>query len=222
VALARSGAPAGLVLIAESQTAGRGRLARQWTAPAGSGLMFSALLRPASVAVDRWGWLPLLAGIAVASAIREVATVEAVLKWPNDVLVDDRKLAGILVQRVEPDAAVIGIGLNVTARVDDLPPGATSLVEHATTTIDRDSILRAVLRELAATYQRWIDHDGKADESGILRRYRVLCSTLGRMVRVELGGGDVFSGRASTVDEHGHLVVDDRHVNAGDVVHVGR
>ena len=221
-ALARAGAPAGLVLVAEAQTAGRGRLDRTWTAPARSGLTFSVLLRPASIATDRWGWLPLLTGIAVATAVREVAGIDAVLKWPNDVLVGGEKLAGILVQRVEPDAAVIGIGLNVTATTDQLPPGATSLVEHDSTTTDRNTVLFAVLRELAISYQSWIDHDGDAEASGISPRYRELCSTLGHPVRVELGGGTVLTGLAESVDTRGQLVVDGTHLSAGHVLHVRR
>jgi BirA family transcriptional regulator, biotin operon repressor / biotin---[acetyl-CoA-carboxylase] ligase len=179
------------------------------------------LLRPTSVAVDRWGWLPLLTGVAVATAVQEVARVDAVMKWPNDVLVDGRKLGGILVHRVDPDAAVVGVGLNMTSRAEELPAGATSLVEHGAAITDRDALLHAILRELAVTYQGWVDHDGDVDASGIARRYRDLCSTLGRTVRVELGG-EVVSGLASTVDTHGRLVVDGRHVSVGDVVHVRR
>jgi BirA family transcriptional regulator, biotin operon repressor / biotin---[acetyl-CoA-carboxylase] ligase len=220
-ALARAGAPAGLVVVAGLQTAGRGRLDRHWTSPAGSGLTFSVLLRPTSVSVDRWGWLPLLTGVAVASAVREAAGIDAVLKWPNDVLVDGRKLAGILVQRVDPDAAVVGVGLNMTAPAEELPAGATSLVGHGAAITDRDALLHAILRELAVTYQGWVDHDGDADAGGIARRYRDMCSTLGRTVCVELGG-EVVSGLASTVDAHGQLVVDGRHVSAGDVVHLRR
>src|SRR3984885_10900926 len=123
---ADSALPEGQVLVAEEQTAGRGRLGRTWTSVPGASLTFSVLLRPVTVPAGRGGWLPLLAGVAVASAVRSVAGVEAVLKWPNDVLVGDRKLAGILAEQ-SPDgsAVVIGIGLNVAAAPGALPVSAT-------------------------------------------------------------------------------------------------
>ena len=186
------------------------------------GLRADVLGPPASRScpLHRWNWLPLLTGVAVATALRQVATVDAVLKWPNDVLLDDAKLAGILVQRIDPDAAVVGIGLNVTARATELPPGATSLIEHDSATTDQDTVLHAILRELDATYQRWVDRNGDPDSSEVGIRYRDLCSSLGRNVRIELGGGAVQVGRVTAIDPHGRLVVAGRHFSAGDVVHV--
>ena len=130
--LARAADPAspeGQVLVAEEQTAGRGRLGRSWSSVPGASLTFSVLLRPAAVPAARRGWLTLLAGVAVASAVRSVAGVDAVLKWPNDVLAGDRKLAGILAEQ-SPDgsAVVIGTGLNVAAAPGELPVSATGLV----------------------------------------------------------------------------------------------
>ena len=98
-AVAAPDAPEGQVLVAEEQTAGRGRLGRSWTSVPGASLTFSVLLRPAPVQAGRRGWLPLMTGVAVASAVRAVAGLDAVLKWPNDVLVGDRKLAGILAEQ---------------------------------------------------------------------------------------------------------------------------
>ncbi|MGH3380170.1 MAG: biotin--[acetyl-CoA-carboxylase] ligase [Actinoallomurus sp.] len=224
--LAREGAAPGLVLVAESQTSGRGRLGRAWTAPPRSGLSFSALL-PQDDSLTRLGWLPLLAGVAVVSALRGFAEVEGVqrgrmadaaLKWPNDVLIGERKLAGILAQRVDA-GVIIGIGLNVSLRADELPvPTATSLLlEDAPA--DRDPVLRAILRELAVRHEQF-----RTDEAAVRRAYREMCGTLGRHVRVELPGGETVVGEARDIEEAGRLVVcgaDGEHLlSAGDVVHV--
>jgi BirA family biotin operon repressor/biotin-[acetyl-CoA-carboxylase] ligase len=225
--LARAGdAEPGFVLVAEAQTSGRGRLGRSWTAPARSGLAFSVLLPPEE-SVTRLGWLPLVTGVAVVSALRGFTEVEGVrrgrmadaaLKWPNDVLIGDRKLAGILAQRVEA-GVVVGIGLNVSLREDERPvPNATSLaIEGAPA--DRDPVLRAILREIAVCHERFRD-----DEAAMRQAYRDRCVTLGRRVRVELPGGEAISGEATDVEEAGRLVVqgtDGEHLlSAGDVVHV--
>ena len=153
--LARGGAPSGTVLVAESQTAGRGRLDRVWTSPDRSGLTFSVLLRPA-VAAGAWGWFPLLAGVAVAEAVARLAEIDVRLKWPNDVLVGDRKLAGILAERVD-DALVLGVGLNVLLSADQLPvPTATSLLLEESAVLDRAPVLLAVLREIGRRYDEFV------------------------------------------------------------------
>jgi BirA family transcriptional regulator, biotin operon repressor / biotin---[acetyl-CoA-carboxylase] ligase len=127
LAKARSGAGEGLVLVAEAQTSGRGRMGRRWISPPRRALTFSVLLRPA-VPPGLLGWAPLLAGVAVASALQRAAGVGARLKWPNDVLVDDAKIAGILAER-RGDAVVIGTGINVLQQRGELPvPTATSLL----------------------------------------------------------------------------------------------
>lgn len=208
---ARAGEPAGLVVVAESQTAGRGRLDRSWVSPPRAGLTLSVLVRPDLPAV-RWPWLPLVTGLAVADALREQAEVDAVLKWPNDVLVGGRKLCGVLAEVPEVGAAVLGIGLNVTTRAEELPhDGATSLQLAAATTTDRDTLLRAVLRALTRVL---------ADVDGSRAAYRERCSTLGRRVRVELPGDAVAEGVAEAVDDDGRLVVDGTAYGAGDVVHL--
>ena len=205
---ARGGEPAGLVVVAEHQSAGRGRLDRSWTSPARAGLTFSVLLRP-DLSAGQLPWLPLWGGVAVARALREQTGVDAVLKWPNDVLVDGRKVCGLLAEVPVPGAVVLGVGLNVTTRRAELPlPTATSLLLEGATTTDRDTVLRAVLRSLASVL-------AEASPEG----YRALCSTLGQRVRVELPGGPV-EGRAEAVDDAGRLVVDGRPHPAGDVVHL--
>jgi BirA family biotin operon repressor/biotin-[acetyl-CoA-carboxylase] ligase len=224
--LAREGAAPGLVLVAEVQISGHGRMGRTWTAPPRSGLAFSVLL-PQEDSVTRLGWLPLVAGVAVVSALRGFAEVEgtrrgrmadAVLKWPNDVLIGERKLAGILAQRVGA-GIIIGIGLNVSLRADELPvPTATSLlIEDAPA--DRDPVLRAILRELAVRHEQF-----RTEEAAVRQAYRDLCVTIGRRVRVELPTGEALVGEATDVEETGRLVInatDGEHLlSAGDVVHV--
>jgi BirA family biotin operon repressor/biotin-[acetyl-CoA-carboxylase] ligase len=237
-ARAREGAAEGAVLVAEEQTAGRGRLDRQWTAPARSGLFFSVLLRPSDVPVRRWGWLPLLAGVATATAVARTGGVDTGLKWPNDLLVtiggEERKTGGILAERVDSpagDAVVIGIGLNVTLREDELPvPAAGSLaLAGAKGSTDRDPLLRAVLRSLAEWYGEWRAVGGDPDASRLRQVYAAGCATLGRAVRAELPGGGAVTGTAVTVDDDGRLVIategpdggtQERAVGAGDVVHL--
>ncbi|MFG2089290.1 biotin--[acetyl-CoA-carboxylase] ligase [Spirillospora sp. NPDC048824] len=235
---ARDGAPEGTVLVTEVQTAGRGRLGRAWTAPPRSGLMFSVLLRP-RVPVPMLGWAPLLTGVAVATAVRRMtawsqegdgflsggdAAVDARLKWPNDLLVGDRKLAGILSERTG-GGLIVGVGLNVGLREEELPvPTATSLAIEGAPLSDRAPLLRAILREFSTWYREWTALDGDPETSGLRTAYKELCATLGRQVRVELPGAETVAGTARDVDGAGRLVVagtgGDRVVSAGDVVHV--
>ncbi|MFD5634475.1 biotin--[acetyl-CoA-carboxylase] ligase [Streptomyces sp. NPDC127077] len=220
----------GAVLVAEEQNAGRGRLDRRWTAPARSGLFFSVVLKPAGVPVERWGWLPLLTGVAVATALSRSAGVDTALKWPNDLLVtvdgEERKAGGILAERAGSDAVVVGIGVNVSLREDELPvPGAGSLVMAGATTTDRDTVLRAVLRSLEQWYVRWRDAGGDPVASGLQETYAAGCATLGRSVRAELPGGRTVVGEAVALDGDGRLVIATADgvrepVGAGDVVHL--
>jgi BirA family transcriptional regulator, biotin operon repressor / biotin---[acetyl-CoA-carboxylase] ligase len=222
-AAARAGAPEGLVVVAESQTAGRGRRDREWTTPPRAGLTFSLLLRP-SFPTAGWGWLPLLAGLAVATPLGVRSELDVRLKWPNDVLVGERKLGGILTE-VVGSAVVVGIGLNVSLRPEELPvPTATSLAIEGSAVVDRDPVLRAVLRELERRYVDLARASGDAAASGLGAAYREACATLGREVRVELPGGRLLEGTAVDVDAEGRLLVASaagrQAVAAGDVVHV--
>jgi BirA family biotin operon repressor/biotin-[acetyl-CoA-carboxylase] ligase len=220
----------GTVLVAEEQDAGRGRLDRQWTAPARSGLFFSVLLKPAGVPVERWGWLPLLTGVAVATGLSRAAGVDTALKWPNDLLVtvggEERKAGGILAERAGTDGVVVGIGINVTLREDELPvPGAGSLALAGAVSTDRDTVLRAVLRSLEQWYERWRAAGGDPARSGLQETYAAGCATLGRVVRAELPGGRSITGEAVAVDGDGRLVIATEEgvqepVGAGDVVHL--
>lgn len=220
---ARSGAEEGVVLVAETQFAGRGRLGRMWTAPPRSGLMFSVLLRP-DVPLEKQGWLPLLFGVAAASAVRRLAEVDVRLKWPNDLLIGERKLAGVLGERVD-SAVIIGMGLNVSLKQEELPvETATSLAIEQAACVDRDPLIRAILREIETHYRDWSAARGDADACGLRAAYQASCATIGRQIRVELPGERLLEGLATGVDQNGHLQLDaqgGRHtLSAGDVVHV--
>ena len=225
-ARAQEGAAHGLVVVAEHQTAGRGRLDRAWVTPAGAALTFSVLLRP-DVPDHRWPWLPLLAGVSVVEAVEDVGGPACTLKWPNDVMYDDRKLAGLLVERVETTsgpAAVLGIGLNVSTTDEELPvPGAASLATLGHPGVDRSALLVGILDVLGRRLRRWT-LEGGDPRTGMLEDYVARCETVGRSVRVHLPGGGELVGTAVGVAEDGGLVVDDGSrqvaVSAGDVVHV--
>lgn len=228
LAQARQGAPAGTVLVTEHQTAGRGRLGRSFHTPAQAALTFSVLLRP-TVPSARYGWLPLLMGAATAAGVRRVAAVDAQVKWPNDVLAQDRKIAGILSEAVfgpSGPAVVIGTGLNVTQTAAELPvPTATSLALAGASCVDRGLLLCAILQAFADRYTRWVEHDGDAERSGLAAEYRSVCSTLGQQVRVHLPGNSVVEGTAMGIDTDGRLQVRsdggrDHALTVGDVVHV--
>ncbi len=238
---ARAGAPEGTVLVAEEQAAGRGRLDRRWAAPARSGLFLSVLLRPGAatagrdgrdpVPVRHWGWLPLLAGVATATAVSRTAGVDTALKWPNDLLAEvggeQRKVAGILAERVGDTGVVLGIGLNVTLREDELPvPTAGSLALAGARSTDRDPLLRAVLRSLERWYADWRAAGGDPRPCRLQETYAAGCATLGLTVRAELPGERELVGEAVAVDADGRLVITSagrrETVGAGDVVHLRR
>ncbi|MBW3615754.1 MAG: biotin--[acetyl-CoA-carboxylase] ligase [Actinobacteria bacterium] len=202
MAQARAGAAEGLVAVADHQSAGRGRLGRSWEAPAGANLLCSVLLRP-----PRASHL-VVAALALAGrdAARSVAGVDAGIKWPNDLVVDDRKLAGVLAES-DAGAVAAGIGMNVGWA----PPGAARLGDS----IRPDEVLQALLDALSWWYG--------AGDAAVARAYRQACVTIGRRVRVELCD-EAFAGVAADVDDEGHLLVDVgmclRTVAAGDVVHL--
>ncbi len=220
----------GAVLVAEEQTAGRGRLDRQWSAPARSGLFFSVLLTPREVPLDRWGWLPLLTGVAVATGLSRAAGVDTALKWPNDVLVTvggaERKAGGILAEGAGEAGVVVGVGINVSLRADELPvPTAGSLALAGAVSTDRDPLLRGMLRALEEWYGRWRAAGGDAGACGLQETYAAGCATLGRTVRAELPGDRALVGEAVAVDGDGRLVLAtsagvQEPVGAGDIVHL--
>lgn len=221
LAAASRSEPHRTVLVADLQTTGRGRLARSWQSPRRAGLTLSVLLRLSPPAANR-GWLPLLAGVALARAIGP----EAALKWPNDVLLgpDQRKVAGIL-SEATADVVVIGLGVNVSTTRQELPvPTATSLAIEAMPA-DRAELLVRLLAELDRQLERWSAADGDATACGLAQEYRQRCATLGRPVTVDLPERRLH-GRATGIDDQGRLVVavdgggGPVVVAAGDVTHV--
>ncbi|MDF2497684.1 MAG: biotin--[acetyl-CoA-carboxylase] ligase [Arthrobacter koreensis] len=230
------------VLTAELQTAGRGRLGRSWQAPERSSLFVSVLLRPVNPAgrplpTQSYGWLSLLAALSLTKSVAARTGVEPRLKWPNDVLVDGRKLAGVLAQLVpessgNPPAVVVGTGLNVSLTDEDQPvPTATSLLMEYASTTDRNILLQDYLLQLAGDYRAFCAVDGNAlaawPDGGSLRDLvAARMTTLGQHVRAELPGGGELTGRAVDLDAHGGLVVVDAEtgerqtVTAADVVHL--
>jgi BirA family transcriptional regulator, biotin operon repressor / biotin---[acetyl-CoA-carboxylase] ligase len=226
LAQADRGAPEGSVLAAEEQTAGRGRMGRGWQSPPAAALMFSVLLRPGAVPPARRGWIPLLAGVAVASGVCGLTGVRAGLKWPNDVLVGGAKLAGILAEQ-SSDAIVVGAGINVSTQRAELPvQTATSLALEGAAGTDRGGLLHAVLAEFERLYRAWTagPDPGDADACGLRAAYRGQSVTLGRQVRVEFPGGNTAGGTAVDIDPGGRLVLDTADglltVTAGDVSHL--
>lgn len=227
IGAAGAGAPDRTVLVAEYQEAGRGRLTRNWVSPPGAGITVSVLLRPAGVPTSRFGWLPLLAGLALLDTVREVAGVEAGLKWPNDLLIgpERRKAAGILAEVADSlrPAVVIGMGLNVLASPPE-QPGATSLAAEGAD-VDRSALLVGLLTRLAAREAAWRDGLGDPELTRLRADYRAGCASLGSEVRVEMPGGSTFTGIAEDVDSDGRLLIlsaagHRRAVAAGDVVHL--
>ncbi len=207
------------VVVADVQESGRGRLGRAWTTTPGTSLAVSLVVpEPPSGAA----WVPLLAGLALHRAVEEVSGVPTGLKWPNDVLVPgdgDRKLAGLLCEWT-PSGVVVGAGVNVETRREDLPlDTATSLRAAGSPGTDRRTLLEAYLRHLAAVLREDTGPDGAAAAA-----YRAACTTVGRDVEVHAPDGSVRRGRATAVDREGRLTVrtdgGTTSVSAGDVLHV--
>jgi BirA family transcriptional regulator, biotin operon repressor / biotin---[acetyl-CoA-carboxylase] ligase len=211
LACAAEGADEGVVAVADEQTAGRGRLGRAWVAPPGSALLVSTLLRPA-LPVERTQLVTLAAGLAALDAVDALVAggslppVVAGLKWPNDVVIDDRKLAGILAEADGAGAVVVGMGCNV--RPDALPRDLRDIATAVA--VDREQLLVAWLRA----------YDARLDAlDAVVADAASRSATLGRRVRVELAQ-ETFEGTANTLTDEGYLVVDGRVVSAGDVVHL--
>ena len=213
----------GAVLIAEHQTAGRGRAGRTWWTAPRAQIAMSVGVAGDAVKPDAWGWLPLAAGVAVVDTMAAMTDVEIGLKWPNDVLAGGGKLAGILAEVAAPKPVIVlGIGLNVTLRADEVgDPGVTSLMDLGVAAPDRDRVVRRLLLELGARVERWRAAGGA--DSGLVADYRARSLTVGSDVRVLLPGDREVIGTARTIDEQGRLVIDAGEtvtLSAGDVVHL--
>lgn len=211
------------VLLTDTQTAGRGRLDRVWTAPPASSLAISVLLRRLPDDPRARGWIPLVAGVAMADAVAaQLPGVDVGVKWPNDVLVDGRKICGILAEATS-DAVIVGTGVNTAMTASELPvPTATSFAVLGRD-VDADRLLAEYLRALDRLLAA-LDETGDAISSGLHAAATTRCVTLGLDVRVSLPGDRTIEGRAVRLDEDGRLVVvgdaGEQSVAAGDVVHV--
>lgn len=223
---AARGLAEGAILVAEEQTAGRGRMGRAWVSPPGAALTFSVLLRPDKIPSAQRGWLPLIAGIAAATGVRMLTGLDARLKWPNDLLIGGRKLAGILAE-ASGDAVVIGIGINVSTAPEELPVGPgglapTSLLAEGAS-VERDLLLIETLRSFGSWYKT-LTQEPDPERIGLLGQYRNLSATIGHEVRVELPTGAALSGLATGIDVDGRLLVEAdggiQAIAAGDVIHV--
>lgn len=234
--------PAPALLVAEHQVAGRGRSGRGWQTPARTALTGSLLVRP-DVPRERLSWLPLLAGLATVRCLRATAGVEAVVKWPNDVLVPApgtaegaareeagwgtyRKVAGILCELLPDGGAIVGVGLNVLQSEHELPvASATSLALVGAATTDREVLLTALEESFAQILGRWQAAGGDAVEAGLAEECAEVSATLGAQVRVDLTGGGQVVGEAHGFGPDGSLVVrevdgTDRVLHSGDVHHL--
>lgn len=211
----------GAVLFAEYQAAGRGRHGRVWTAAPMSQIAVSVGVDVSGMAPQTWGWLPLLTGMAVVDAVRTGYGVDAGLKWPNDVLVGEGKLAGILAEVASPrPVVVVGIGLNVTLRADEVPDAAaTSLAILGCQDVDRTELAAALLQTLDRRIGQW-----RRGDPGLAADYRARSLTIGTQVRALLPGGKTLVGLAESIDDAGRLRIDDGSelitVSAGDITHL--
>src|SRR5690554_2691109 len=233
------------VLATGNQTAGKGRLGRVWVAPPGQTLAVSVLLRP-TFRLEGYGWLALIAGLAMARAVEaalgspaesgspaepgspvklgslpELVEGRVTIKWPNDVQIDGLKVSGLLAELTASTDVVIGAGLNLTIPAEQLPtPTSTSLTLHGADT-DIDRVLAAYLHELKNLYGALAEHGGDAESSGIRSLVQQRCSTIGQQVRVELPGGNTRFGLATGIDAEGRLVYTDRADNSVQSVAAG-
>ncbi len=225
---ARAGAGEGLVVVADHQSAGRGRLGRRWEAPPAANLLVSVLLRP-QLPLEARHMASAVVALAAADACTALAEVAVSIKWPNDLLVDGRKLAGVLAEAdvvTEGGAPiVVGIGINVSwprgADTGDLAESATSLLRESGRPVDRAQLLDRFLVELEPRVAALSSPEGRVDQAGDLRSR---CTTIGARVRVE-SSDSTFTGVAVDVTAQGHLVVDvddqgPRTVVVGDVIHL--
>ncbi|MCP1502445.1 BirA family biotin operon repressor/biotin-[acetyl-CoA-carboxylase] ligase [Curtobacterium herbarum] len=219
----------GSVVVTLEQTAGRGRLDRSWVAPAGQTLAASVLVRADLDPRDR-GWLPLVAGAAVRDAVvgaLDAAHDRVLVKWPNDVLVDGRKVSGVLCQVAADGSVVVGVGVNLTIPATDLPtPTATSLLVAGATgpaTALADTVLTGFWTGLQEAVAGLVAGGAAAD--AVRSHVRAVCGTVGQRVRLELPDGSTVEADATGVDDDGRITIRDRTgasrgVAVGDVTHL--
>jgi BirA family biotin operon repressor/biotin-[acetyl-CoA-carboxylase] ligase len=224
--LAAQGAKEGLCIVADEQTAGRGRLQRSWLSPKGAGIYFSTLLRPL-IPLDQWPLITFVAALAVSDALRVACDLETDIKWPNDLLAGERKICGILAEAIETPqgrAVVVGIGINLTKEAfpADLTNVAISVAEATTRHPEKESILEALVQAIADWYSALQETGGPRK---ILEAWAARSSYAeGKWVRV-INGDDVISGITRGVENDGALRVETssaemRIIRTGDVASV--
>jgi len=206
----------GDVFVTEFQSAGRGRLDRTFEATESSALLFSLYLEPKPDKLE-WSAIPLLTGLSLVNALKSLdGKVATSLKWPNDLLIGDKKVAGILVE-ARDSGVVVGIGLNVDMNKSELPvPAATSLAIENFAELNRNVILPEILKNFALTIELW-----ESGSSIAMEQYRQVSSTLGKEVEVHLPSGEILNSRAMGINERGELqLASGARVNVGDVIHL--
>jgi BirA family biotin operon repressor/biotin-[acetyl-CoA-carboxylase] ligase len=220
-----AGLPEFYVLATDFQTAGKGRMDRSWEANPGSSVMASVLLRPSFTESSGIGWLSLMTALAISQAISALGQ-EAKIKWPNDVLIQDKKVSGILAEAAtDLSCVVIGFGINVNQLATEFPvETATSLLVETGGSIDRDQLLAAVIQNLKKLYFELSVSGGDAQDSGLREAILSLSATVGQQVSVEFPNGKKTFGLAKQIDSTGRLVVETTSetltVSAGDVLHL--
>lgn len=205
----------GQVIVTEYQSSGRGRLDRTFEAPTKSALLFSFYIKPRKRRTE-WGFIPLIAGLSLVRAITTLdSAINVSLKWPNDLIINEKKCAGIIAQTTT-EGIVIGIGLNVSMTLEELPvPSATSLTIEGSKIADRNALLSQVLNAFTELFEAW--------EEGfeLLNEYADVSSTIGKKIRIELPGGENLEGSVARISSTGELVLNNgEHVSAGDVIHL--
>ncbi|MBF4461875.1 MULTISPECIES: biotin--[acetyl-CoA-carboxylase] ligase [unclassified Rathayibacter] len=212
------------VVATTDQRAGRGRLGRVWEAPAGRTLAASTLVDASAVPPTALGWLPLLAGAALARSLAPLVAAPVTVKWPNDVQIDGKKVAGILAERLPDGRVVVGTGVNLLLSAEELPvPTATSLTLAGAGEVGADTVLAGFLREFSALLAPLLAGDDACLDASA-EAVGAVCSTLGTRVRVELPGGTVEEGAAVALDDEGRLVLERDGArlafSAGDITHL--
>lgn len=219
------GLPEFFVLATDYQTAGKGRMERSWEARPGSSVMASVLLRPTFIESSGIGWLSLMAALAISQAIAGLGQ-NSKIKWPNDVLIEDKKVSGILAEATgDLSCVVIGFGINVNQSAEDLPvETATSLLVETGATTNRDELLAVVIQNLKKSYLELNTAGGNAQVSGLREAILNISATVGQQVSVEFPDGKKAFGLAKDIDAAGRLVVETATetltVSAADVLHL--
>ena len=215
-ALSSGRAAVGDVYLAEFQSAGKGRLDRRFESAASDSVLVSLAISPKHQPQSRWGWVPLVAGVAAASAIMESTGISASLKWPNDVMINDKKAGGIIAEKID-DVIVLGIGINCMQSENNLPaPGATSLSIHSDSLVNRNAVVISLLNAVARFVKAWDEKPLPVEN-----KYRQLSATLEQRVKALLPDGSEIVEKAIAISSEGALVLaNGRELVAGDVTHI--